>query len=62
MKKKDPINEYRISSEILYKIRSENKIWRYILTNIQIEKYWKFSGNKNLKSLKIIAKSGIESE
>ena len=33
-----------------------------MLTNIQIEKYWKFSGNKNSKSLKITAKSGIESE
>ena len=37
MKNKDPINENKISLLILYKIKSENKSWRYILRNIQNE-------------------------
>ena len=62
IKKKEPINENKTSSLNLYKVKSENKICKYMQRIIQIEKYWKFSGKKNLKSLKIIAKSGIESE
>ena len=61
-KKKDPINENKISLLTLYRIKSENKICKYMQRNIQVEKYWKFSGKKNLNNLKTIAKRGIESE